>query len=70
MTALLHGMVSLHAEGSGTGIHAPAGHEGGAAAEELSRALATGIIGGALQQYFTASLGESAQRVRNDNRQV
>ena len=30
-----------------------------AVGEELSRALAIGIIGGALQQYLTTTLGES-----------
>lgn len=29
----------------------------GAGAEELSRALATGLIGGALHQYLTSTLG-------------
>lgn len=32
----------------------------GAAAEELSRALATGLIGGALHQYLTSTLGGCA----------
>ena len=36
------------------------GPAAGGAAEELSRALATGVIGAALQQYLTVALGERA----------
>ncbi len=49
----------------GMGAGAGANSEGSprevsrAAAEELSRALATGVIGGALLQYITTTLGES-----------